>query len=256
MAYKRAWDILRREFGRPHQITEAFMQSLFEGSSLGVHNLNGLRNLVRQMVSCELVFNQMGLASELNCSTNLKGIVSRLPRQWQLQWTEFVTDLLEDEFPPTFGHLIRFLERRISVASNCYGQLSGPSGSGANTRIQQIKGFSKMNSTSVDEHTVCRACGSYEHRLDKCHRFQLMTRLQRLDLLGRNGLCFNCFEPHHRSTDCTSESRCTRVGCGNVTILYCMLMTRLLLTRVMSTRYAEQEASVFGLCTCKVSRSE
>ena len=100
------------------------------------------------------------------------------------------------------------------VASNCYGQLSGPSGSGANTRIQQIKGFSKINSTSVGERTVCRACGSYEHRLDKCHRFQLMTRLQRLDLLRRNGLCFNCFEPHHRSTDCTSESRCTRVGCG------------------------------------------
>ncbi|VDQ15223.1 unnamed protein product [Trichobilharzia regenti] len=61
--------------------------------------------------------------ADLDCSTNLKCIVQRLPRHLRWKWAELVNDGLQFA-EPSFRYLKEFLERQLSLATSCYGQIA------------------------------------------------------------------------------------------------------------------------------------
>ncbi|VDP08089.1 unnamed protein product, partial [Schistosoma curassoni] len=78
--YTKAINILHKQFGRPHDIVEAFLTELLSGSPLNQDDVTGLQKLTRLMTNCKIALSQMGRNADLDCSTNIKRIVKRLPR--------------------------------------------------------------------------------------------------------------------------------------------------------------------------------
>ncbi|GAA52646.1 protein disulfide-isomerase [Clonorchis sinensis] len=124
--YQKAMDILRTQFGRPHDIAQSFMNKLLVGGPITPGDVDALRRLIRKMVNCDLALKQMHYTADLNCSTNLKRIVERLPRHLQQSWAEVADDILRSGSEPEFDHLVSFLDRSVSIASNCYGVIASP----------------------------------------------------------------------------------------------------------------------------------
>ena len=154
----------------------------------------------------------MGMGDELNCTTNLKRIVRRLPTSMQLKWAEVADDILCEGSQPSFKNLVTFLDERLTVATNCYSRIiAGDATVNRGTEFQRRKIFS----TSVSERaSECICCNENSHTLGDCRNFRLLERKQKLDLLLKNGLCFNCLLRGHRTAECQSTVRCSQYLCG------------------------------------------
>ncbi|GAA49747.1 protein disulfide-isomerase [Clonorchis sinensis] len=122
--FVKAMDILHKEFGRAHDIAQSFIDSILVGGPIAAEDTDALRKLVREMHSCEIALTQMGYTADLNCSTNLKRIVMRLPRHLQREWAKVADNILYEQKEPSFRQLNQFLERTLSAATNVYGQLA------------------------------------------------------------------------------------------------------------------------------------
>ncbi|VDP86662.1 unnamed protein product [Schistosoma mattheei] len=125
--YTKAINILHIQFGRPHDIVEAFLTELLDGSPLNQDDVTGLQKLTRLMTNCKIALSQMGRNADLDCSTNIKRIVKRLPRVIQFKWAEATDDILRKGLERNFDDLLQFLERKVSIATNTYGQLASGS---------------------------------------------------------------------------------------------------------------------------------
>ncbi|KER28486.1 hypothetical protein T265_04710 [Opisthorchis viverrini] len=111
IGYQRAMVILKTQFGKPHDIAQSFMNELLTGGPIAPGDVDALRRLIRKMVNCDLALRQMHYMADLNCSTNLKRIVGRLPWRLQEKWAEAADDILRSGSEPEFDHLVSFLNR-------------------------------------------------------------------------------------------------------------------------------------------------
>ena len=51
------------------------------------------------------------------------------------------------------------------------------------------------------------------HILSSCERFGCMSHEDKLNVLYKSKLCFNCLKPNHRASDCRAETHCNEPGC-------------------------------------------
>ena len=71
----------------------------------------------------------------MNCSTNLKRIVQRLPNEMQHKWPEEADNLLRLGLDALFDTLIEFLGSYVSIATSCFGVLANGTKSDIDTTI-------------------------------------------------------------------------------------------------------------------------
>ncbi|VDO98236.1 unnamed protein product, partial [Schistosoma curassoni] len=157
--YTEAIKLLHERFGRPHDIVEAFLTELLSGSPLNQDDITGLQKLTRLMTNCKIALSQMGRNDDLNCSTNIKRIVKQLPRSMQFKWAEAADDILRKGLEPNFDDLLQFLEKKVSIATNTYGQLAGGSYKAqttSNNRSSSIR--AKIHTSSIKGSVHCVIC--------------------------------------------------------------------------------------------------
>jgi hypothetical protein len=223
--YYRAKEILKQEFGRPHDIVQAVTKDLLDGPRLRAGDTESLKRLVTQMRTWHLTLCQLSRPSEVDSSTNLVRIVCRLPRHLQEKWAEVAESIIDRDREPCFSELLEFVERRVQVASSLYGQLAstshnpiGPDVSGYQeesrrrvypSRVTALK-FETPN--SADPGNVCVHCGG-AHDLQKCMAFCCLDRGSRSAVLREHKRCFRCFKPNHLAQHCKVTLRCTVQGC-------------------------------------------
>lgn len=207
--YSKAMEILKTQFGRPHDIAERFLSELLVNQPIGPGDTDSLRKLVRQMTSCELALSQMNYTADLNCTTNLKRIVARLPRHLQQRWAELADDTLQEGAEPSFRQLISFLEKRLSISSNCYGQAANPSRKLPTGRSTE---WARVNSLLASDFR-CQEC-SEGHSLTECPKFKAKNCAERFLRVRESKMCFNCLRPNHRASECRSPPQCTWEGCS------------------------------------------
>ena len=212
--YREAVNILRRQFGRPHEIMHSLTREIFHGPRLVMGDTEGLSRLVRGMISCHTTLGQMGQVAELNCSTNLVRVVSRLPGPMQERWAERAERSIISGREPTFSDLISFLEERLSVAKSRYGQLVN------HWQPRNYPRPSNCNATMVaaappSSLLKCPLCQA-GHDLCDCERFAAASLPERRDIARDNKRCFICLKANHVAKSCKVRIRCSVPGCGKV----------------------------------------
>jgi hypothetical protein len=66
---------------------------------------------------------------------------------------------------------------------------------------------------------VCALCNNV-HQLYKCRKFREATQQQRVDIVRRHQLCYNCLTSGHTTNSCPSEHRCRQCGKGHYTLIH------------------------------------
>lgn len=207
--YKEALDILRRCYGKTHDIVQAAISSLFNIPCLSHGDVEGLKVLSTQMRRCLFTLEQIGRASDVDCTAYLVRIIEKLPRQLQERWAEVADSIISVDKEPTFRELMEFIEKRTSVASNLYGQLAlrhvNP---GLNVRPR-----STMMALQQSTCLKCVECGK-DHNLQECQNFLDKSVTGRMDTVKKNKICFMCLRANHLAKDCRKQNRCSEFGCG------------------------------------------
>ncbi|CAL8081469.1 unnamed protein product [Calicophoron daubneyi] len=221
--YDEAVQTLRTRFGRPHQIVESLTDPSFNGPKLVETDVGALQRLTTEMRSCELTLHQLGKVSELNSSVNLIRLIRRLPLRLQERWAEFVENLFGDEREPTFQELLRFLDKRVAVASNLYGRLA------TETAVTERGPMRPSNSEgavslrlqpsmpAIVNHPArplgCPIC-NLGHDLEACTQLINLPLMERQKILRDQKRCFKCVRSNHVSSVCRVMVKCNVAGCG------------------------------------------
>ncbi|KAK3735268.1 hypothetical protein QZH41_001047 [Actinostola sp. cb2023] len=121
--YKRAKDILRKNFGRTHIVSKAFLDKVVKGPPIRIAESEKLAQLSRDMESCMLGSSQLDMESNLNSLDTLGKVVGRLPISMKAKWAEKANQLYDKGVTPKFSHLANFVEERSAVANTYFGQL-------------------------------------------------------------------------------------------------------------------------------------
>ncbi len=86
--YKRAKDILRKNFGRNHIVTQAFLDKVIGGPPIKVNESEKLSQLTQYMETCLLGSTQLGNGANINSLDTLGKVVSRLPTHLRSKWAD------------------------------------------------------------------------------------------------------------------------------------------------------------------------
>jgi hypothetical protein len=205
--FSEAMEILRTQFGRPHDIIRAVTKGVLYGPKLVSGDLDALQKLVLQMKGCEATLLELKYQSDLDCTTNLVKVVERLPRKLQERWAEVAENAIDAGREPTFTELRQFIERKVAVSSNVYGQLlnSSPKGHSSNT-CESPKAFlarchATVSSKQTDQSCTCSIC-SGSHDLTECQHFISQSLEERRKTVRESKRCFICLKPNHVAKLC------------------------------------------------------
>ncbi len=218
--YFKALEILKKRYGRPHDIARMYIRDLVNGPAIESSDLSKLSLMMNR---CSMTLNQIGYQADLNNSENLLQIVRRLPMHLQTKWAEKADIIIEDGVEPQFDDLAAFVERHARVASTMYGQdliatrrasnhspaqSHPPAPQKTNGAVYALQGATNKGQWKVE----CGYCGQ-GHQMWLCDDFRRLTYDDRRTEMRRRRLCDNCFSKGHISRDCPKRNFCSVEDC-------------------------------------------
>jgi hypothetical protein len=206
---------LTEQFGRPHLVTQSLLREIMEGPALSSGDIDGLRRLTQIMRNGWMALTQFSGSEELDCMTNMTRIVMRLPRVLQVKWANVAEDFMVRGRNPSFVDLLEFLEKRVSAASNMYGQIANNSGKGFPSRfIGRVTDYPhNVSVVSTEKSRLCECCRG-EHDLESCREFGNRTWEEKRQILRENKRCFRCLKLNHTAQACRVIVKCLKNDCG------------------------------------------
>ncbi|XP_054709666.1 uncharacterized protein LOC129219330 [Uloborus diversus] len=120
----------------------------------------------------------------------LNVVLEKLDRETRKQYEL----TLKDKEVPDFDALLEFLERRCQILNSI----------SANISCKSKSFIVKSNNISK----ICVACKTQTHQLYHCDKFKAMKLSERIDLVKKYRLCFNCLSDRHLVSQCNSKSSC------------------------------------------------
>ncbi len=249
--YSKALEILKKRFGRPHEIARSYIRDLVNGLPMKPSDLN---RFSVKMNRASMTLNQMGYRADLDNSENLLQIVRRLPMHLRSKWADKADSIIEDGEEPRFDDLAAFIERQARVASSMYGQdlevpTKIPSHPPAPQKTKGAAYYTTRGPTNVrkcQDHTalideapespiiqsrmgrvyatqrapirkpirgpVCAYCAK-SHQTWRCYRFIQLKYDDRRNVTRKKGLCDNCLGRGHLSRDCRKPKLCRVTDC-------------------------------------------
>ena len=228
--YQEAWSILCDQFGRPHVIAKAHLNTLLHGPAIQMSDPKSLITLARKMRSCEMALSDGSFSADLNSENTLNEIAKRLPKPLRVKWVDRATKIQKYRgFAPRFHDLLEFIKEQADVCNSSFadtllardtssqqsmGKTSKPKNTLATTaevtKMQQSVQPSKVQADS--KRPKCVVCCE-DHYLPFCDRFIRMPLNDRLKIAKDENLCFNCLRKGHGHSDCPKESFCKQDGC-------------------------------------------
>ena len=222
-------DILKRNLGRNHLVSKAFLDKLVKGPPIKITESERLSQLARDMETCMLGSTQLGLESTLNSLDTLGRIVNRLPITLKAKWADRASQIYDQGSTPKFSNLAKFIEQRATVANTYFGQLiqesradkdvkqkpkvyASPTVKATTLATTSSKEFSKGNAEGTSWRVRCPLCDK-EHYLDQCESFRQKTANQRMDVTSEKELCRSCLKKGHVARDCRKSRTCNEGGC-------------------------------------------
>ena len=112
--------------------------------------------------------------------------------------------------PPKWSQFSEFLVTRLLSLQAFEKSRSGKGNS--QTHSSGVKSFyqGKSNETAITKVTVCPLCSS-KHYIATCPQYTTKTIQQKLALIAKHKLCYNCLGSH-RVSGCRTTKRCFKCG--------------------------------------------
>ena len=228
--YRRAKEILRKNFGRNHVVTRAFLDKVVSGPPIKVNETEKLSQLARDMETCLLGSTQLGDGANINSMDTLGKVVSRLPIHLRSKWADKASQLYDSHVTPSFSHLTEFVQSRAAVANTYFGQIITSKVEARKDGAEKGRKRPTMfhgNNTSLATHGQNLEDGDNEakgrnlscvlckgtHHLERCHKFRVLKLEQRRDLVKSKRVCHACLSPGHFVKNCRGARMCGVEGC-------------------------------------------
>ena len=237
--------LLKQEYGRPHDIARSFIDSLTKGPSIATNDHEGLINLAHEMQKCHLTLTQLRYVSDLNSTTTLYAIMSRLPDYLQQKWIEKAAALNKIDKEPDFNNFLQFIQDRSALLKTSFAKESArlkaekkslPSNK-SNSSDEKKKTPAKTLATSAPMATSnvsqqqntsstpeqrkpkCFICDN-EHYVNQCEKFKAMSIEERINAVTEKRLCFKCLKIGHSSRFCRNRFGCKECRRNHHTMLH------------------------------------
>ena len=121
--YKRAKEILKKNFGRNHVVTQAFLDKVLNGSSIKANEPESLSQLARDIETYLLGSTQLGNEANIYSIDTLGKVAGCLPIHLRSKWAEKASQLYDNHIIPNFTNLTEFIQSRAAVANTYFGQI-------------------------------------------------------------------------------------------------------------------------------------
>ena len=236
IGYNEARRILSKCFGDPYHIAISHVNKLTNGHPMKPYDASGLLDFALQLKSCVNTLTAIGYLNEINSSDNLRRIAERLPYNLKSKWlsrtrslrtvsirpgiqdlSDFVQEQAEEANDPVFGDIMVFKSRSReaqmrSSPKKFTSQSTSQRVTTMVTQAQQDKGPQCESQPIQRKRWSCPACEGF-HSLQRCFKFKEMSNDDRVKILRRDNICFNCFRKGHYAVGCAQPPACTVENC-------------------------------------------
>ena len=234
--YREAWNVLDQQYGDPRVISDAVLTSLTKIKSIPEEDGAKFANLYHQVKGAKNILGELHRANDLDNSTTLATIESKLSYSDRLKWARFQ---LEKTVDPNIDNLLQFMSvemsiKRIAGAEIRSGTTSGQKMGKVCAETGKIRGgndtspitwtikdptYTAAPGASSPISTVpkqprppsCWVCGKddHPHHPQRCTKFVAMGLPQRLAEVRKNKACYFCLGKHYGP--CRQRTKCTQM---------------------------------------------
>lgn len=233
--YLRAKALLKENFGNEVKIAASYMEKALSWKVIRSEDAKALQEYGLFLRSCCNAMQDINYMNELNLTTNMQVILSKLPYKLKDKWRVVAYELKERRHnQTTFTDIVDFIERQVKILSDpVFGNIQDVTPAGGkkmNIRTIQPKARSSFATTitavpELKEHgkiTTYRSClfCSGEHSLDVCNKLTRRSHSEKMNFLKTKGICFGCLHTGHFSRDCKKRSICNICSLKHPSLLH------------------------------------
>ena len=192
---------LKYMFGNHARVAEATIKLITNGKQLPDSDPQAIADFYYLVSSCINTLRKMNYHSDIYSTHVLRGVISRLPTWMQRKWSEYSFRLRQTE-ESSLSNFEQWLQDRVMASKDPY--LPQTKGKGLRANMTRANNKPKLK--------TCVCCRQI-HPLYKCDTFKSKSSDERLTLVKKEKLCFNCLNTEHSVKDCKSRSSCFTTGC-------------------------------------------
>lgn len=220
-AYYKAKAELKKRFGDPYTVSEAFRSKIERWAPIKDHDSEGLRRYSDFLRQCETAKNTLKELSILDDSRENKKMLQKLPEWLGKRWVRYVTIHQQDTGAfPDFAKFCRFLAKEAKIACNplILDLHTNVKHSQAKTEFWQNPRKSTLatqnhnhiesNSDNKTSSKQCLYCDMSNHATAKCGKVNRLPFKEQREFLRNNHLCFACLDGNHGYKECQSPGKC------------------------------------------------
>ncbi|XP_058646573.1 uncharacterized protein LOC131548960 isoform X2 [Onychostoma macrolepis] len=230
LGYAEAMDILKRRFGNPYAISQAWVDKVLNHKD--IKDNKQLQSFADILCSCRDTLKAMKCEEELNGGRTLLQIVEKLPEDIKKRWLIINYEIIKSGRLPKLDDIVSLVESEAAKrADPIFGNLlthasrNSPASSKSNAKSSFNKKKQTFATVSVTNESTtsstpkttsgfkCPKCTD-RHFLNQCQSFRALSVQERFAFVQQKQLCLNCFMKGHHSTVCTRSWVCKVPGCG------------------------------------------
>ena len=208
-ALQRAKMLLKENFGKPYQITSAFISKLTEGPSLATNNSSELSAFAIDLETCVITLKGIVCVNKINTQHVLRQIINCLPVPIQHKWRAVADNIMhEAKKNISIEDIVYFMRKQVRELSNLVFGVS------VKKRVNNQKlFFASAVKPNTDSTKSCLMCLT-PHYLNHCKRFRNLSYQERYKFVIQKKLCFACLQPGHRADRCSRTDCCRKENCN------------------------------------------
>lgn len=240
--YIRAKALLKKHFGNEFKISNAYIDKALSWPAVKAEDPKALQSFGLYLRGCSNVMEEIAFMEELDLTSNLKSLVSKLPYKLREGWRTKVSELQDGaNYRVRFPDLVKFIERQVKILTDpVFGNIQDPTSRNVAKPKSTVKTFKPKSSsssfaTTVDSVTKSAENSQYKilnptmpfclfctngHVLDDCPQFKKKLHKDKIQFIKEKGICFGCLIQGHMSKACTKLETCKICNQKHPTVLH------------------------------------
>ncbi|KAL0150819.1 hypothetical protein M9458_051514 [Cirrhinus mrigala] len=123
--YKKAWDLLHKEFGDELKIASAYIDKMLNWAQIKQEDGKALKTYALFLIGCRNVMEDLEYMDEMDNPTNVRIVISKLPFKLKEKWRGKAFEIQEKRGRRArFADLVDFIDREAKVVTDpLYGEI-------------------------------------------------------------------------------------------------------------------------------------
>jgi len=214
-SYDIAWSQLIARYQNERELLFHILRRLFTQPSVQINSASSLRSLIDVTKECLRSLEAINRPVQYWDDILLYHMFQRLDQPSKELWEQS----LKDSSIPLYAEFLEFLEARARALAA--GSTSTTQGKSQGTSRQDSRLPTRVSHVNhVNTTSKCSLCNSGDHMPFKCTAFGSMTAPERLEMVKKSHLCFNCLRPGHSSSSCSIKGTCQKCQRKHHTLIH------------------------------------